>query len=80
MQQAAGLGNCYFITALDQIISKADFILDRVWIFESSRTKTAMAILNVDGRMTPVKVDFNLFCEKSTSDQLILKYASFGDI
>lgn len=38
------------IAALDQILTKADFIFDKLWIFESVDKDNAIVILNVDGK------------------------------
>lgn len=46
------------IAVFDQIISKADFIFDRVWIFESPNRDRAYVILNVDGRPQMIPVEF----------------------
>lgn len=60
---------------MDQIISKADFILDKIWIFEDKNNRNAVTILNIDGRMVSVNVDFNIFTENNEN---ILKYAHFS--
>lgn len=44
------LGNCYMIAAFDQILTKADFIFDKLWIFESYLRDSAFVILNIDGK------------------------------
>lgn len=47
------------IAAFDQILTKADFILDRVWIYESPFRNSASVILNIDGRPQMVSVLFD---------------------
>lgn len=54
------LRNCYMIAAFDQILTKADFILDKIWIFESPLRDSAFIILNIDGRPELVDVEFDL--------------------
>lgn len=53
------LKNCYYIATMDQIISKADFILDRVLIYEIPRSNHLCAIINIDGRPEVISVTFD---------------------
>lgn len=45
---------------MDQILTKADFILDRVMIFEMPNKSNFCVILNIDGSPTVSKVEYCL--------------------
>ena len=51
-------GNCYLIAVLDQIIFKADFIFDCIWLLFDWKKNRALCKINVNGRTNTLEIDF----------------------
>jgi hypothetical protein len=48
------------ISVLDQIIVKADYIFDMLWVFISQDMEYALCVLNVCGNQIPVPLDLQV--------------------
>ena len=74
------LGDCYFHAAIHQVIEKASFIINKLWIFYAKDLNHVCVVLNIDGNIIPVEISEELLTHKKNQKMYYAMLAHFGDI